>query len=274
MARLNIEEKMLNDIRFEAFIDRVGNKRRAIGEWVAVAFVAQKYWGDNKKLIPDEIWELGNFHPDLLTCKIIEKQEEGYYLKGSEEYFNWYLSRCELSKKAVIAKKEIARIKHETNHMVNRMDNHVDLHLVNHMVDHTVNQVADLLVNPPTPTPTPIKKNIYIGANGFKEILPEIDDYALPTAARMTKDGLLLALRKWGAVDVKDYVERIHNHIEATNTKYKSIDAVLRNWLKARDDKREGNERTTKRKYDSIGKLPTKRIETQMPDSLDITIPT
>ncbi len=274
MARINIEEKLLLDIRFKALSRKMG-EYAAIGAWVTVAFVAQRYWGDGQQLIPLDIWELGGLPNEMVDCHLVEKRPEGYYLKGSEVYFAWYESRCQLakkgrdrikSKKAEIAEKSNIRPNIESNIRPSES-------LILDLVDGNTTSPPT-----PTPTPTPIKEYIYtktqLRSEGFMEILPQIDAYALPTAARMTKEGLLGIIEKWGVVDTKYQIENVHNYIEATGKKYKSIDAAVRSFLRKEEKEKEKRERATNRKYDSSGKIPIRGIDTQVQDTLDITIPT
>jgi uncharacterized phage protein (TIGR02220 family) len=186
MARLNLEYKLLSDPRFKALSRKLG-ERLAIGEWVAVAMAAQDYWAKDKALIPPDIWELNEFSEDLLRCHLVEKKDNGYYLKGSEEYFRWYLKMLEFGKKGVEARKSKAENKAKEQHAVDltvnspvdcTVNSPVDCTVdfdqkselgentendctVNSPVDCTVNSPVDCTVNPPTPTPTPYKKNIY-----------------------------------------------------------------------------------------------------------------
>ncbi len=98
MARLNLEDKLFNDSRFRALMRRLGEKM-AIGEWVLVARAAQEYWIKDRGLIPLNIWDLNEFSDELLRCELVEKRDDGYYLKGSENYFAWYEDKCKLAKK-------------------------------------------------------------------------------------------------------------------------------------------------------------------------------
>jgi hypothetical protein len=145
MARLNLEYKLLSDPRFKALSRKIG-ERLAIGEWVAVAMAAQDYWAKDKSFIPPDIWELNEFSEDLIRCHLVERKDEGYYLKGSEEYFNWYLKMLEFSKKGVEARKIKAekRAEDKENELLN-----LDIlqHTVNPSVNSTVNSTVNLPVN-------------------------------------------------------------------------------------------------------------------------------
>ncbi len=207
MARLNLEYKLLSDPRFKALSRKLG-ERLAIGEWVAVAMAAQDYWAKEKSLIPPDIWDLNEFSEDLLRCHLVEKKDNGYYLKGSEEYFNWYLKMLEFGKKGVEARKLKAEnkakeqesellakdnLQHTVDHAVvtpvdctvnspvdctvnfdQKSENCENLEnncTVDSSVDCTVNSPVDCTVNPPTPTPTPYKKNIY------SQLVQDVIDY-------------------------------------------------------------------------------------------------
>lgn len=114
---------------------------------------------------------------------------------------------------------------------------------------------------------------IPLGVEAFKKILPEINAYALPTAARMTEKGLLNIIEDWGVVETKYQIENVHNYIEKIGKPdvYKSIDAAVRSYLRM-EEKRNGG--TTNRKHDKSRRVSAGRIEAQVQGPLDITIPT
>lgn len=162
MARLNIEEKLWNDVRFKKLIKKLG-EATAIGEWVLVAFEAQRHWAKGKQPIPDDDWAFGEYNEELINCRLVRKVEGGYHLCGSEEHFDWYLKMLEFSKKGVESRKLRKEILDEKDSTVNStVDGTVDC-AVNGTVDCAVNSTVDSAVNPLTLTLAPtLKNNIYM----------------------------------------------------------------------------------------------------------------
>lgn len=91
MARINIEQDFLTDIRFLKFSERVG-RRQAMGEMVELWFLAQQYWKKGQ-LIPHEIFEMHEFSQAIIDFRLAEVKPDGIYVKGSEEQFAC-VSRC------------------------------------------------------------------------------------------------------------------------------------------------------------------------------------
>lgn len=98
MARINIEDSLFLDERFIYLASKIG-RFEAGGQFLYATKLAQRYWKENKSLIPENIFKIAGFSDEIISSGLIEKKEEGYYLKGSEENFAWLLSKIENSKK-------------------------------------------------------------------------------------------------------------------------------------------------------------------------------
>lgn len=87
MARINIEDKLFTDARFIALCNKVP-RREAIGMIVDAWYLAQRYWLTDQKYIPDEEFKMAGLEP-LVDCLFAKKMDNGYYIRGSEEQFDW-----------------------------------------------------------------------------------------------------------------------------------------------------------------------------------------
>lgn len=103
MARINVEDDLFGDFRFEELASRLGDLEKAIGKMVRLWKVAQKYWVDNKSLIPHEIFEKGPWET-VLEVGLAEKRETGYYVSGSERQFAWIFQKATAGKKSAEAR--------------------------------------------------------------------------------------------------------------------------------------------------------------------------
>lgn len=97
MARINVEDDLFGDFRFENLVEKLGDLEKAIGKMVRLWKVAQKYWVPHKNLIPHEVFERGPWQT-VLEVGLATKRETGYYVSGSEHQFQW-LIQCALAGK-------------------------------------------------------------------------------------------------------------------------------------------------------------------------------
>ncbi len=93
MARINIEDGLDQDPRFRALCRSLGSDYEALGRLVRFWQVAQQFWGNEKQLVPPEIFKLDSFEP-LLEFGLAEKRTDGFYARGAEGRFAWYLDLC------------------------------------------------------------------------------------------------------------------------------------------------------------------------------------
>ena len=97
MSRLNIDDSLIGDERFVFVCNKIG-RYQAMGQFVFLAKLAQKYWLKTQ-LIPWDIFALGGFSEFFFEAGLLEKRDEGIYLKGSEDYFAWLIAQRENGKK-------------------------------------------------------------------------------------------------------------------------------------------------------------------------------
>jgi len=134
MARINVELNLWADHRFEYLCELEGNKFIALGKLVHAFKLAQNYWIRDKQLIPKKIWKFSGIGQNLLIAELAIEKENGVYVCGSEEQFDWLLKCSNAGKKSA----EI------------RKNNKLSLT----PLEQPSNPLATTLV-PPTPTPTP-----------------------------------------------------------------------------------------------------------------------
>lgn len=97
MARINIEDSLFNDPRFEVVCSQIG-KVQAIGYFVLIVKMAQRYWVEGS-IIPKPIFELAKFPKEFVAVELVIEKEDGFYLRGSEESFAWIVAKSKNGKK-------------------------------------------------------------------------------------------------------------------------------------------------------------------------------
>lgn len=97
MPRINIDDKLWSDARFDALKNIVGNELIAIGMVVKSFRIAQEYWKTDTRLIPVQIWEMYNFSA-MERVGLAEKHDGGVYIKGSNEQFYWLKKKQDAGK--------------------------------------------------------------------------------------------------------------------------------------------------------------------------------
>jgi hypothetical protein len=97
MARINIDDKLWSDARFDALKNLVGNELIAIGMVVKSFRIAQEYWKTETQLIPFQIWKLYNFDA-MEIVGLALRRDNGVYIKGSNDQFDWLKKKQEAGK--------------------------------------------------------------------------------------------------------------------------------------------------------------------------------
>lgn len=96
MARLNIEDSLFTDRRFQDLVAKTGNPDLALGIVVSAFLLAQKTWIEHGG-IPIDRW------PDslniLLECKLASVSGSLIYVTGSKEQFAWLEQKSNAGKK-------------------------------------------------------------------------------------------------------------------------------------------------------------------------------
>lgn len=107
MARINFEDEIAIDHRFRHLVRKVGDEDKANGMLLRFWRIAQRYWGQGE-LVPKKVFELEELH-SILECDLAEERPDGIYAKGTEKRFQWYVQKCDASKKGVQARKNSNR---------------------------------------------------------------------------------------------------------------------------------------------------------------------
>ena len=97
MARVNVEDEIEFDPRFKALARRLGCEDRARGMLVRFWRTAQTHWGRGE-LVPRELFNVGDFG-EILAVGLAEDRGTGFYARGSEERFAWYVQVCQAGKR-------------------------------------------------------------------------------------------------------------------------------------------------------------------------------
>lgn len=104
MARINVDDGLDSDQRFKALVRRLGgDDEKALGKVVLFWKLAQKHWGDEKALVPEPEFALGDWQ-QLLDVGLAERRDSGIYARGAEERFAWYLEQCRKNRKLAAAR--------------------------------------------------------------------------------------------------------------------------------------------------------------------------
>ncbi len=97
MARINVEEKLTSDARFQNLIIKLQCPDRALGSVVRAWGIAQKHFLKTG-VIPFDDWTKQGLRDELIEVGLAEKRENGIYMCGSSEQFSWLKQRSEAGK--------------------------------------------------------------------------------------------------------------------------------------------------------------------------------
>ncbi len=105
MARINLETDLFSDGRFYDLVVALGGKNQALGALVFAFVTAQKYWFPKRQRIPRKAWERQGLCDEIITCGLAEENENGIYVCGSEEQFQWLFEASEKGKRGAASRK-------------------------------------------------------------------------------------------------------------------------------------------------------------------------
>ena len=158
MSRININDKLWADPRFDALKIMVGNEFVAIGLVVKAFRMAQEFWSDGEKLIPLETWKIYPFD-SLEKSGLAEVTEAGVYVKGSKENFDWLLKKRAAARVGGLKSVQVRQEKYGTKKILKSVENEAhheaphEAPMKHNMKQCFVNDEAPM--NPPSPSPSP-----------------------------------------------------------------------------------------------------------------------
>lgn len=101
MARINIEESLFKDVRFDDLKMKLGSVDTALGAMVRAWSLAQKWYlkEETSRLIPITEWRKQRISDFIIEVGLAEVRNDGIYVSGSESQFAWLLQRQSAGKK-------------------------------------------------------------------------------------------------------------------------------------------------------------------------------
>lgn len=98
MARINIEDRIWGDFRFQDLLIKVGSRHAAKGMILELWMLAQEYWFPEKQFIPPE--KIKEFGLQLVVeAGLAELRNDGYFAIGSEKAFDWLFQKQEAGRR-------------------------------------------------------------------------------------------------------------------------------------------------------------------------------
>lgn len=98
MARINVESSISSDSRFQDLIIKLQCKDRALGSVVRAWQLAQKHYL-KEGVIPFHEWQSQGCRDEIIEVGLAEKRENGIYMKGSSEQFQWLRQKSDAGKR-------------------------------------------------------------------------------------------------------------------------------------------------------------------------------
>jgi hypothetical protein len=97
VARINVDDKLFRDKRYERLLLITGDGRIAKGAVLEAFMLAQEYFqnSDTEGLIPFDAWESNDMHEGLIKSGCATVQEKGIYVMGSRSQFTWIAQKAE-----------------------------------------------------------------------------------------------------------------------------------------------------------------------------------
>lgn len=92
MARINVEDSWFTDHRRFELAEKLGDEQMADGLMVSVWRLAQSFWGNGRKKIPEQAFKsIKNSHL-LFDVDLASKHGGFVYVRGTRQYLDWYAS--------------------------------------------------------------------------------------------------------------------------------------------------------------------------------------
>jgi len=162
MARVNVEDELLADPRFQALVRRLGGDlEKALGRLVRFWWAAQKHWGDDHTLLPAEEFRLGDFE-HLVEVGLAVQRDQGIYARGAERHFEWYAQKVDAGRRGGLRSVETRRAKYGTTdpHALKQTRSEQEAPLQENQKRSEKRPEASK--NPPAPAPAPALEDNYM----------------------------------------------------------------------------------------------------------------
>lgn len=111
MPRINIEDSIYRDPRYQEYMLRCGSRREAIGGWVEVLMAGQKYFLSHGEIPIEKFYALG-LDERLIETGLVKKTPTGVVIIGQAEHFAWLKKRSEAGHKGGVASAEAREAKY------------------------------------------------------------------------------------------------------------------------------------------------------------------
>lgn len=115
MPRINIEDSIYRDTRYQDYLIKCGNRREALGGWAEVIIAAQKYFLSHGEIPIEKFYALG-LDERLIETGLAKKTDTGVIIIGQAEHFEWLKKRSVAGHKGGVASVEAREAKYGTAH--------------------------------------------------------------------------------------------------------------------------------------------------------------
>jgi len=113
MPRINIEDSLWSDDRYQELAVLSGSRALAAGAVLLAIVTAQKHWCPEKRPIPKKEWDRLTLAKEMIQVGLAEEIENAVYFRGSEKHFAWWFVAKEKGKKGGLAKAASAKHKQD-----------------------------------------------------------------------------------------------------------------------------------------------------------------
>ena len=116
MARINIEDSIFKDVRFNDLCIKTQSIDAALGGLVRAWSLAQTWYLSDDRMIPVSEWKKQRINDQIIEVGLAEIIGDKIKVDGSDEQFSWLIHRQQAGKKGGLSKSEKASnaIKQET----------------------------------------------------------------------------------------------------------------------------------------------------------------
>lgn len=152
MARINVEDSIYSDIRFNDLVQKLNCVDTAIGSLVRAWTLAQKWFIKEDRMIPLTEWKKNRINDALIEVGLAEIIGDHVRVAGAEEQFGWLKQRSDAGRRSGIVRQNQAIERHRTT-VQSRSTTVQPVEPLPHSLPHTHNtliqgEVAEAAVKP------------------------------------------------------------------------------------------------------------------------------